>query len=171
MTNQPIPNTDIAPVQANHLTPWAFSKNPFTGDILPVIRHSLPKGSARIAVVWCPLCDYSQQVNLGNTCQNCKSVYSYDDPTPAPEYEEVEEASRFPDGTTGMAISSPLEETASEAETRTDDDTYCQPCGRQLMNSSGLASHVRSQAHADRLELLAKSEIDSDDSENNSDEE
>lgn len=136
-----IQNTDIAPVQASHTKPYAFSKNFSTDEILPVTRHALPKGSARIAVVWCPQpkCDSSQQVTLDIICRNCRSSYYYEDPTPVEELEDT------------------IITTLVGAEETTDMATYCQPCGRQLATPNGLGLHERSQGHADRLKLLAQS--------------
>ena len=44
------------------------ARNPKTGDVTPVAR--LHRG-----VLWCPLCDTSQQVGLYESCQTCGAVW------------------------------------------------------------------------------------------------
>ena len=113
-----------------HQVPFSHATS-MGGETKPIIRWNIPLGSARIAVVWCPHCDYSQQVTLSDACTYCRAHYSR----------------RVP------AEDEPMSVGVSEVQGTESGALVCSVCGRDDFASAiGLGSHMR--AHKKSAEAL-----------------
>ena len=111
MTNPNVPIHQIPFTQATSMT----------GEVRAITQWRVPLGSARIAVVWCPFCDYSQQVAFSDACGYCRAHYAR-----SPQVDPVEVE--------------PLVEQFRPAVAA----LVCPTCGRDdFTTQSGLISHSR----------------------------